>query len=422
MTLLEGVGASSSGDVRAALDETSSRAKELGKLKSKKELAEKELGDWRAKNADALNVPETESSGSVSPERLEGLRAQRDALVQSLAQAQEQRANTLRGLEVLLAARQEICLLSKKKQVSASKLFTIQKTSEHLDMARRGLDNRYLGDLSNRFDDYANAWLEDEDIDATIDSDFGVRLHDGGNSHDVAGYSSGYQDLLDVCFRMALVDTIFQAERPFIIMDDPFTALDEAKLARAFTLLQTLSERFQIIYFTCHSSRADLAAGVGATKFALPEQHAQRELPRARAEREARERAQAQADLVASYKVCPVTSGRASIALKNVGRTISSNLFSLTFERDSSVFGNKDNTFEVHFIDEKGRAICDRQAIEVLDGQVVPDQLRFSLSTKEDSGSTYELIVHEEGRDPSELVARVPFSAQVAFATEYFDF
>lgn len=186
-------------------------------------------------------------------------------------------------------------------------------------------------------------------------------------------------------------------------------------------LLETLSARYQVIYFTCHPSRMEAGdEAEGSAAFVLPEQHARRELPRARAKREAEERAKAQAELVASYAVVPVTGGRASI--KPRGRhSVTSNLLNVEFELDESA-GSRDNTFEVHFIDEKGRVLCDRQTVEVMGGRTVPDRVRFSLSTREDSGSTYDMIIHEEGREPAELAARIPYTADVSFANDDFGF
>lgn len=412
-------------NLTAELDGLSKRVEEIDGLKKAAELAEAELTRWLSENRQAV---ESATARSKTPQaqveaaqRLELLRRQRDALVSDKAQREEQRNALLETLENRLAVQQELELLSKKRQTATANLFTIQKTSELLQKAREGLDGRYLGDLAYRFSDYANAWLENEDVEAAIDSDFGVALFDGAVAHDVAGYSTGYQDLLDICFRMALVDTVFQAEPPFLIMDDPFTSLDEDKIRRAFLLLETLSTRYQVIYFTCHPSRMEAGeTAKGTAAFVLPEQHARRELPRARAKREAEERAKAQAELVASYAVVPVTGGRASISPQG-RRIISSNLLNVEFAVDESS-GSRDNSFEVHFIDGKGRVLCDRQTVEVMGGRTVPDKVRFSLSTRDDSGDTYDMIIHEDGREPAELAARIPYAANVSFASDDFGF
>ena len=412
-------------DPAAELDGLAKRADAIADLKRGAELAEAELATWLTENR---KVVETASARAKNPQsqsdasrQLGFLRQQRDSLMSDKAQREEQRNAILESLESRLAVQQELELLSKKKQAATANLFTIQKTSELLQRAREGLDGRYLGDLADRFGDYANAWLEGEEIEAAVDSDFGVALYDGDSAHDVAGYSTGYQDLLDICFRMALIDTVFQAEPPFLIMDDPFTSLDEEKIRRAFLLLGTLSAKYQVIYFTCHPSRMEAGqAADGSTAFVLPEQHARRELPRARAKREAEERAKAQADLVASYTVVPVTGGRASIA-PNGRRSINSNLINVEFALDETS-GSRDNSFEVHFIDEKGRVLCDRQTVEVIGGRIVPDRVRFSLATRDDSGATYDMIIHEDGREPAELAARIPYKAEISFATDDFGF
>lgn len=393
-------------------------------LRQTMELANDEQRAWRQQHQDALNVVERLASaeGESPSDRLGMLTGQRDEFLRERARCEEQQNSTMESLERLPAVQQELALLSKKKQLATANLFTIQKTAEYLQQARDGLDGRYLGDLGDRFGDYANAWLNSEQVDAVVDGEFGVSLYENGSAHDVVGYSTGYQDLLDVCFRMALVDTIFQAEPPFLVMDDPFANLDEEKLARALQLLESLARKYQIIYFTCHPSRIEAGdvANIQMT-FTLPQQRARRELPRARAKREAQERAEAQAKLVASYEVVPVIPGKASIKPASRRRTISNNLFSLAFEVDDTV-GIRNNSFEVHFIDGQGRVLCDHQTVEVIDGHVVPEKVRFSLSTRDDSGSTYDLIVHEDGREPAQLAARIPFAAEVSFAADDFGF
>jgi hypothetical protein len=423
--MLRNFGTEAGEDPAAAIDELSAIEEKVADLKRSSDLAQRQLDEWLAKNRRALEDlarRKAENTTHGASQYVELFLQQRDKFLHDQAQAEEQRSALLESLEKSLAVRQEIELLSKRRQQATSNLFTIQKTAEYLTKAREGLDGRYLGDLGDRFVDYASAWLADDEVDAVVNADFGVELYEDGHKHDVAGYSTGYQDLLDVCLRMALIDTIFQAEEPFIILDDPFANLDEEKIGRALPLLKTLAERYQVIYFTCHPSRMELAPSVaGRASFVLPEQRARRELPRARAKREAEERAKAQAELVASYVVVPTGSGKASIQPAGDRRTISNNLFTLEFEVDDSM-GARDNSFEVHFIDEKGRALCDRQTVQVIEGQVVPDKVRFSLTTREDSGSTYDLIVHEDGREPHELAARVPYRAEVAFASMDFDF
>ena len=58
------------------------------------------------------------------------------------------------------------------------------------------------------------------------------------------------------CLKLALTDAMYGGNAPLIILDDPFTTLDDDKLEGAKRLIRALSENKQIIYFTCSKERA----------------------------------------------------------------------------------------------------------------------------------------------------------------------
>lgn len=399
--------------------------RERVELEKSAESAKLQLEQWEQENASSAAAQNGSAQDSESAFVLEQRIIQneqaRDAAVKQIAQYEERKAALLNELESYLKIRQSVRVMSNLRQRDLERLFTIQKTGEYLARARANLDGRYLGDLADRFVDYADAWLDAEELDASVSEDFSVSMKQNGQTHSLASYSSGYRDLLGMCFRMALVDTLYEKEKPFLVMDDPFSLLDEGKVGRAFQLLDVVSERCQIIYFTCHPSRVkEMAAAVESGRFILPEQKARRELPRARARREAEERARAQRELVESFVVVPVSRGKASIVPESKRQVIANNLFSISFFADTSE-GARDAEFTVSFIDEKGRVLCDRQSVSVVNGKVVPERVRFNLSTKEGSGRSYDLVIHEEGRAANELVARIPYKADISFTTDYFE-
>ena len=55
--------------------------------------------------------------------------------------------------------------------------------------------------------------------------------------------------------RLALIDCLYEKEKPFVILDDPFVNYDEEKLVDTTKLLKEISNEIQIVYFTCHQSR-----------------------------------------------------------------------------------------------------------------------------------------------------------------------
>ena len=71
-------------------------------------------------------------------------------------------------------------------------------------------------------------------------------------------FSTGYRDLAGVCLRIALADAMYPdpaADLPPLILDDPFTSLDDDKMAGAMRLLEEAAQCYQILYFTCSRSR-----------------------------------------------------------------------------------------------------------------------------------------------------------------------
>ena len=55
--------------------------------------------------------------------------------------------------------------------------------------------------------------------------------------------------------RLALVDSMFNQEDVFLVLDDPFVDMDQEKIAIAGKILEEISSKRQILYFTCHISR-----------------------------------------------------------------------------------------------------------------------------------------------------------------------
>ena len=51
------------------------------------------------------------------------------------------------------------------------------------------------------------------------------------------------------------MDELFKNDVPFVILDDPFVALDADNMRGVSTLLSKLANNRQLIYFTCHESR-----------------------------------------------------------------------------------------------------------------------------------------------------------------------
>lgn len=129
------------------------------------------------------------------------------------------------------------------------------KTMDLLQEAKDNLTARYLEPVKKGFDKYyemmSGASAEDYHFDAGVN----LTVMEQGLQRDTKFLSEGYQDMLGICTRLAFVDAMYQGEKPFLIFDDPFVNLDEEKTKGALKFLKSVSEEYQIVYFTCHESR-----------------------------------------------------------------------------------------------------------------------------------------------------------------------
>lgn len=163
--------------------------------------------------------------------------------------------------ELLEQRREEYGRLQKKYRL-------VSKTQDYLSRAKEALNMRYVGPVYESFREYYAYLTEGAEKEEGIAADAfrmdaNVRLTalECGKQRETEQLSAGYQDLVGFCLRIALADAMYQKERPMLVMDDPFLNLDEGKCRMAMRLLEHLGKRYQILYFTCHPSRANENAG-----------------------------------------------------------------------------------------------------------------------------------------------------------------
>ena len=130
----------------------------------------------------------------------------------------------------------------------------IKKTALYLKEASDNITSKYLGTTKSKFLEYSTM-IAGVDGEYTLNTSFELAKTERGESHGIESYSRGTRDLYSLGLRLALLDALYEKESPFIILDDPFIALDDAKLERAKEMLKTLGKTKQILYFTCSKSR-----------------------------------------------------------------------------------------------------------------------------------------------------------------------
>ena len=131
----------------------------------------------------------------------------------------------------------------------------ILKVQEYLSKAKENITNKYATPILESFSKYYEMISSDGAENFLIDANTNITVTEQGKQRETNTLSSGYRDLIGICLRVALVDAMYKEESPVLIMDDPFTNLDDEKMNAAKKFLEYIAEKYQIIYFTCSASR-----------------------------------------------------------------------------------------------------------------------------------------------------------------------
>ena len=127
-----------------------------------------------------------------------------------------------------------------------------------LEDSKAALSTRYLDGMQDSFADFLAMLVGDEAPESMMDDGFEVRMNGGGQTRTMESFSRGWRDAVQFCIRLSLTEALFAegSEKPFLLLDDPFVNLDDARMAAARRMLNQLAEKYQIVYMICHKDRA----------------------------------------------------------------------------------------------------------------------------------------------------------------------
>ena len=134
----------------------------------------------------------------------------------------------------------------------------VEMTREYLRTSKEQFIARFMHPVKSAFDGYYELMTGKLGAGAEFQIDANVNIYrkEEGEYHDVETQSEGLGDVIGLCIRMALLDVMYEKERPLVIMDDPFASLDQKNLEGAKAFLEKIASNYQLLYLTCHESRA----------------------------------------------------------------------------------------------------------------------------------------------------------------------
>ena len=132
----------------------------------------------------------------------------------------------------------------------------IQKTKAFLTQAKEDYGARYQAPVMDAFRRYYRMLAGEDGTAYGLTATFEMERQEQGMYRDMGYFSRGYQDMTGLCMRLAFADAMYREEKPFLILDDPFVNLDEEKIEHGKAFIREIAKEYQVIYFTCHESRA----------------------------------------------------------------------------------------------------------------------------------------------------------------------
>ena len=255
---------SGEGDLRACLTSIRDAADDYEDACLLLQEAEEDLRLFQ-ENTDPEHIERAEAEDML-PQRIAQLRHLRDQTLDGLQQNRSDLAEAESRLEDLTAelteaeeSRQELEDLRRRREAEERSYRQILEASSILQKARENLTARYADPVRRHFSDHWEMITGLSAAGVHVDAGSAVTVEEKGRQRDLETLSTGCRDLAGICLRTALADAMYTGtcrERPMLIMDDPFTNLDDERTAGALRFLRETGRRFQIIYFTCSRSRA----------------------------------------------------------------------------------------------------------------------------------------------------------------------
>ena len=235
------------------------REAELNKLNNDYELKQQNMQVFEQQN----NIEElssyTPKTTAVSKYEIE---KQLNNLNSEINKLNDEKNYIQNQIEVLEASNDtfetenEIDEITENIEKMKQNLSILEKTKKYLNLAKEQFSSHYLKGMQDSFIKNLEI-LNGSKMEVNLDVNLNAEVNENGSNKKIDFLSTGYKDLIYICMRLSLIESLFEGENPFIILDDPFVNLDEEKIENAMKLIKTKAEEYQIVYFVCHECRGD---------------------------------------------------------------------------------------------------------------------------------------------------------------------
>ena len=235
------------------------READFNRLNSDYELKQKNMQIFEQQNNIEELTSYTPKTTAVSKDEIEKQLNNLNTEINKLNDEKNYIQNQIEVLEASIdtfETENEIEEITENIEKMKQNLSILEKTKKYLSIAKEQFSSHYLKGMQDSFIKNLEI-LNGSKMEVNLDVNLNAEVNENGSNKKIDYLSTGYKDLIYMCMRLSLIESLFEGEKPFIILDDPFVNLDEEKIENAMKLIKTKSEEYQIIYFVCHECRGD---------------------------------------------------------------------------------------------------------------------------------------------------------------------
>lgn len=222
--------------------------RECARLKLEIEKAQQQAASYKAEKGLVEELPTEETDLASLNTCLNEKQNERSTLELQI-QADEMEAERLDEDEGRLKEAEERLAEYKRKH----KL--LKGAYELLSKADGRLKDRYVKPILDDFLGYASLLEKALGEKVVMTKNLEIKFERNGKERSEKHLSAGQRSICALCFRLALIKNMYEGNTPFLVLDDPFTALDKEHMSKVQEILNALSKEMQMVYFTCHESR-----------------------------------------------------------------------------------------------------------------------------------------------------------------------
>ncbi|MBR0428281.1 MAG: hypothetical protein IJK18_08820 [Clostridia bacterium] len=236
-------------DLKNKVNQFEESKNQLKEIIDKKEKYEKENNIEELKNIEEISASEEEIKHKIDVfnNHIDSLIDEKNQIKNQI-EILENRIDESEYLESdIESLREEINNLEDKYKI-------LKTTEELLKTSKENFSSSYLKSMIIGFNKYLSV-IDTKELKTSVDTNLDVKIEVNGSQKEIKTFSAGYKDLIYICMRFSLIDALFNGETPFVVLDDPFVNLDEAKTSKALEILQEFTKKYQVIYFSCNASR-----------------------------------------------------------------------------------------------------------------------------------------------------------------------